>query len=47
MAALISEFLKYLIKFVCMVAFAAAGIYVGKGMRKKKNAELAQENTKE
>jgi len=43
MEALISEILKYLIKFIAMILFAFVGVIVGKKIRQNKNAKLAAE----
>ena len=47
MTALINEIVVYLIKFICMIACAGLGIFVGGKIRKNKNAKLAAQNTQE
>ncbi len=44
MNALISEIVKYVVKFLAMIICAGAGIFVGKTIRKNKsNAENANQ----
>lgn len=40
MSAVISELMIYVIKFVCMLLCAIAGVCVGKTIKKKKNNKL-------
>ncbi|MBO5509217.1 MAG: hypothetical protein J5962_02025 [Lachnospiraceae bacterium] len=47
MSAVFSELLVYVIKFVCMILCAAAGIGVGKHLRRKKNNKLANETAEQ
>ncbi len=47
MTLLVNEIVQYLIKFVAMLLCAVLGIFVGKKLRKNKNAKLAAEKTSE